>query len=202
MESPFNPSDQHGNIDFKIVALLERLAVVIRSMLQQLATEHGLSPIQVESLVFLLHHAPEFRRTGLLSQEFLVSQPTMSDALAVLEEKGLIDRTPDPSDARAKQLKLSAKGQRVAKLLERWAGPLMDGLAEVSDGDKRVTLNTLMQLTVNLSRHGHIPVNRMCLTCRFFKPAAKSAVDHYCNLLEVPLPPTSLRIDCPEHESG
>lgn len=198
MPSPFNLEDQHGSTDRKLVALLERLATAIRGSLQAVATAHDLSPIQVETLIYLRHHRPG-GRTGLLADEFLVKQPTMSDALATLENKKLVIRERSPHDARVKLLRLTPAGTRLAEKLERWAEPYLAALAEGDEADRQQMLVLLMQLAMSLSRSGVIPVDRMCFTCRFFKPG-KRAGDHHCRLLDIPLTPKNIRVDCPEHE--
>ncbi len=53
MGSVFDPSSQHGDVDAKIVAALERLGQVFRVLLREKAQEHKLSPIQARFLVYL-----------------------------------------------------------------------------------------------------------------------------------------------------
>jgi hypothetical protein len=62
--SVFEPSSQHGDVDKKIVASLERLSQVFRILLRGEAQERGLSPIQAQFLVHLLHHGATLRRVS------------------------------------------------------------------------------------------------------------------------------------------
>ncbi|WP_207890350.1 MarR family winged helix-turn-helix transcriptional regulator [Rubrobacter taiwanensis] len=90
--SVFDPAAQHGGVDAKIVAALERLGQVFLTLLRERAAEAGLSPIQAR---FLLYHAVELRRVGQLAREFGLTPATVSDAVDALEDKGLLSRDPD-----------------------------------------------------------------------------------------------------------
>lgn len=52
MDSVFNPASQHGDVDAKIVAALERLGQAFRILLREKAREHNLSPIGAPFLVY------------------------------------------------------------------------------------------------------------------------------------------------------
>ena len=56
MSSVFDPSAQHGDVESKVVAALERLGEVFRLLLREKAQEHDLSLIPARLLVYLLHH--------------------------------------------------------------------------------------------------------------------------------------------------
>ncbi len=70
MDSVFNPEEQHLRVDSKVVAALERLNQAFRVLLWEQAQKHGLSPIQIQILVFLLHHDTSLGRVGNLAREF------------------------------------------------------------------------------------------------------------------------------------
>ncbi len=86
MGSVFEPSSQHGDVDSKIVASLERLSQVFRLLLRKEAQKRGLSPIQAQFLVYLLFHDLDLRRVGRLAEEFGLTRATVSDAVGSLEE--------------------------------------------------------------------------------------------------------------------
>lgn len=202
MGSVFEPASQHGDPDAKIVASLERLSRVFRLLLQDAAQKRGLSPIQANILVHLLHHDAEQRRVGRLAREFGVSAATVSDAVATLEEKGLLGREPWPEDGRVATLGLTAAGERTAEVLSDWAEEVRAHLGGIRPEEKEVVMRSLMDLIASLQGAGVIGLSRMCVTCRFFRPGAhpESASPHHCALLDAPLAGTDLRVDCPEHE--
>ena len=202
MSSVFDPSAQHGDVDSKVVAALERLGEVIRLLLREKAQEHNLSLIQARFLVYLLYHGVELRRVSQLAREFGLTQATVSDAVDSLEAKGLIGREPWPEDRRVVTLRLTPEGELLATELSAWADPLREHLRESSPEESEVVMRYLMRLIGSLQRSGVITVARMCVTCRFFQRDAHpgAASRHHCGLLDVPLAGSDLRIDCPEYE--
>ena len=203
MSSVFDPSAQHGDVDSKVIAALERLGEVFRLLLREEAQEHNLSPIQARFLVYLLHHGVELRRVSQLAREFGLTQATVSDAVGSLEAKGFICREPWPEDRRVVTLRLTPEGELLAAELSAWADPVREHLRYSSPEESEVVMRFLMRLIGSLQRSGVITVARMCVTCRFFQPdihPADADSPHHCGLLDVPLAGSDLRIDCPEHE--
>jgi DNA-binding MarR family transcriptional regulator len=195
------PSSQHGDVDGKIVASLERLSQVFRVLLREEAQRRDLSPIQAQFLVHLLFHDVELRRVGRLAEEFNLTRATVSDAVGSLEKKGLIHRDAWPEDKRVVTLRLTPAGEKLATELSTWANIVKEHL-DSSPGEKEIVMRFLMRLIASLQRSGVITVARMCVTCRFFRqdlhPGSESP--HHCALLDVPLAGSDLRADCPEHE--
>lgn len=202
MDSVFEPSCQHKDVESKIVVSLERLSQVFRVLLREEAQEHGLSPIQARFLVHLLFHDVEFRRVGRLAEEFNLTRATVSDAVGSLEGKGLIYREPWPEDGRVVTLRLTPVGEKVAAELSTWANTVKEHLTVSSPEEKEILMRFLMRLIASLQRSGVITVSRMCVTCRFFRQGEHPGSDspHHCALLDAPLANHDLRIDCPEHE--
>jgi DNA-binding MarR family transcriptional regulator len=200
--SIFEPSSQHGDVDMKIVASLERLSQVFRVLLRREAQGHGLSPIQALFLVHLLHHGPALRRVSQLAREFDLTRATVSDAVGSLEEKGLIRREPWPHDKRVTRLRLTPTGENTAQDLATWANVIEEHLKDRSAEEKEVVMRFLMGLIGSLQKSGLITVARMCVTCRFFRTDAHPGENssHHCALLDVPLSGSELRTDCPEHK--
>ncbi|HEX2728622.1 MAG TPA: MarR family winged helix-turn-helix transcriptional regulator [Rubrobacteraceae bacterium] len=202
MGSVFDPSSQHEDVDNKIVASLERLSQVFGVLLRERARERNLSPIQARFLVYLLYHDVELRRVSRLAREFDLTQATVSDAVASLETKGLIERDLWPEDRRVVTLRLTPAGEASATELSDWANPVKEHLERFPPGEREVVMRFLIGLIGSLQESGIITVARMCVTCRFFRrdahPGATSP--HHCGLLDVPLADSDLRVDCPEHE--
>jgi DNA-binding MarR family transcriptional regulator len=202
MDSIFEPSSQHGDVDKKVVAALERLSQAFRVLLQEEAQRQRLSLIQARFLVHLLHHGDELGRVGRLAEEFGLSRATVSDAVGTLEAKCLVRREPWPRDGRVATLRLTPEGEEVAAGISGWANVVEEQLESFAPEEKELVVRFLMRLISALQGAGVITVARMCMSCRFFRPDAhpRSASPHYCALLDVPLSGADLRIDCPEHE--
>lgn len=97
-ESVFDLGQQNSSVDAKIVAGLERLGEVFRTRLWQQSRETGLSPIQIQVLLFLAFHDSVKCKIGYLAAEFNLTKPTISDAVKVLAQKELVTRVVDPTD--------------------------------------------------------------------------------------------------------
>lgn len=182
----------------RVAAALERLANAQRRLGQDLATQHGLSPLQVQVLGLLHAGAPPAPRGSALSRELGVSQPTVSDAVATLRAKGLVDRVPDPLDRRASLLVLTDAGRDVAVRLESAGDLLSAAVAGLPEGQQEEALLALLRLIGALADAGIVGIARTCLTCRFREP--REGADH-CALLGLPLPVSALRVNCPEHQA-
>ncbi len=202
MGGAFDPSSQHGDVDKKLVAALERLSQAFRVLLQEEAQGRGLSPIQARFLVHLLHHGDELGRVGRLAEEFGLSRATVSDAVRTLEAKGLVRRESWPRDGRVATLRLTPAGEEGAARLSGWADVVEEQLGSFAPEEKEAAMRFLMRLISALQGAGVITVARMCVACRFFRPDAHpgSASPHHCALLDLQLSGADLRTDCPEHE--
>jgi DNA-binding MarR family transcriptional regulator len=94
-QSVFNLDVQNTNVEFRIVAALERLSEAFRVLLWNEAKILNISPIQIQILVFLKFHALEKCKVSYLAQEFNMTKATISDAVKVMLQKGLIDNAPN-----------------------------------------------------------------------------------------------------------
>jgi DNA-binding MarR family transcriptional regulator len=182
LDSVFDLTSQHGDVDSKVVAALERLGQVFRILLRERAQEYGLSPIGAQFLVYLLYHDVELRRVSQLAREFRLTQATVSDAVASLEAKGLVRREHWPEDGRMMTLRLSTEGELMAAELSTWADTVKEHLDLYSSEEKVVVLRFLMRLIGSLQESGVISVARMCVTCRFFQRHAHQGTGspHHC----------------------
>jgi DNA-binding MarR family transcriptional regulator len=190
------------DLDTKLVAALERIGQALRVELRELAAEEGLTPTQAQILLRLGAESPPRRRVGALAQALDVRQPTISDAVAALERKGLVERGRDRADARAASLRLTARGRAVGDRLAAWDERSRAELLRLPRKAREESLGLLLDLIAGLQRAGVVGVARTCPTCRFFRFGAHPhpVRPHHCALLDVPLGAGDLRLDCPEHE--
>ena len=195
--SVFDLHVQNQSVDAKIVAGLERIAETFRVLLWQQSRDTGLSPIQLQLLIFLSFHQSDKRKISYLAQEFNLTKPTISDAVRVMEQKGLVERIPDPADSRSHSLRLTENGQQLAAQTAGFAQVLQQLVSQFDDSRKTILYNSLTELIYQLHRQGLISVQRMCKTCIHYDYNGQI---HYCNLLKLPLEADSLRLDCPEHQ--
>jgi DNA-binding MarR family transcriptional regulator len=204
------PDDDSGlppgsrDLDTKLVAALERVGQALRVELREPAMDEGLSPTQAQILLRLASERPPGQRVGALAAALDVRQPTISDAVAALERKGLLERRPDAGDARAAKLALTAHGRAVADRLSGWDERARAELRRLPRQARQALLTLLLDLIAGLQAAGVVGVARTCPTCRFFRFQVRPGMarPHRCALLDMPLGPGDLRLDCPEHEQS
>lgn len=97
------PSDL-GPVLFRLISATHRLS---RSATTRIA--HGFSASHYRTLGLLRDtHA---MRIGQLAEQNHISQPGMTKIVAVLEEKGLVERVLDPADSRAWLIEITEAGR-------------------------------------------------------------------------------------------
>lgn len=199
-KSVFDPKFQIEDIDSKIVVALERISEAFRVGLWSESKQNGLSPIQIQLLLFIHFHKAQLCKVSYLAQEFNMTKATISDAVRVLEKKELLKRIPSVEDKRSHSLQITSKGKAIAKKAAGFANMIQQPLQNMEATQKEALLGSLFDLIHNLQKNEVITVQRMCTTCRFFN-ASKEGEPAYCQFLKVNLPTEALRVDCPEHEA-
>ncbi len=184
-----------SDVSRKVLAAVERLGRALRAARQQTATRHDLSLLGVIVLETLSDD--QARRIGDLAAELDVSQPTVSDAVATLVRRGLVQRHRDPADLRSTLVALTETGTIVAANIAAELRPAFAAEAG-SESDRATTLRVLLGEIARLQAAGIITINRSCLSCRHFQPPGYSAAR--CLLLDTALADHDLRVDCHEHQ--
>lgn len=197
-KSDFDLSYQNQNTESKIVASLERISQAFRVLLWQESKEHSLSPIQVQVLVFLLHHSDEKRKVSYLADEFNMTKATISDTVRTLEQKELIAKEYQSDDTRSYIIHLTEKGKDIAQKTSLFTQEIRTPIDKMEADDKENLLYNLMEIIRYLNKSGVITIQRMCMTCSFYRTSDNGT--HFCSLLNQELGISDLRIDCPEHE--
>lgn len=196
-KSIFNPDQQQNDVSSKIVAGLERISEVFKVLLWEKAKTVGLSPIQIQLLIFIAFHKQELCNVSHLAKEFNVTKPTISDAIKVLGKKGMIVKDFSSSDSRSYSIHLSTLGKKILSETNDFADPLKTQLDSFGPADLESVFKTLSELIYKLNRSGILTVQRTCYGCKFHE---KNESADYCNLLEKELLNRDIRLDCPEFE--
>ncbi len=172
------------DIDFKIVAALDKLSQVQRILLWEVAKNENLSPIQIQFIQFIQQFPPEMCRVSVLARDFDLTKATVSDAITTLETKGLIDKSKEENDRRTTLISLTTQGKRIAKRLSGWQDALYRHISQFQDAEKEKMSGMLMDLIKGLFEDGVIRVARMCLACSNFRLDAFAGTDkpHLCGL--------------------
>jgi DNA-binding MarR family transcriptional regulator len=195
--SIFNPDFQQQDLSSKIVASLERVSEVFKVLLWEKAKLVGLSPIQIQILLFIAYHKTELCNVSHLAKEFNVTKPTISDAIKVLDKKQMIIKDYSSADSRSYSILLSQLGTEIVSQTNDFANPLKSLINNFEQTDLDGVFKTLSELIYKLNSTGILSVQRTCFGCKFH---TKHGATDYCNLLEKNLLKSDIRLDCPEYE--
>ena len=197
METPKNPL----SINYRIREGLARMAMIARLDEWNRAKASGVNPTQLAILTLL-----EGRGSGMgvkdVAAHLGVSQPTATDSILALEKKGLVVKRADAADKRAVSVALTEDG--LAALAHEGGDLGEQAVGSLEDREQEELLLALVKMIRHLQEQNAIPVQRMCVTCRFFGPFAHPDEDrpHHCHLVNAAFGQRDLRVDCREHEQA
>ncbi|MEA3535923.1 MarR family winged helix-turn-helix transcriptional regulator [Rhizobium sp. CC-YZS058] len=165
------------------------------------AKASGVNPTQLAILTLL-----EGRGSGMgvkdVAAHLGVSQPTATDSILALEKKGLVVKRADAADKRAVSVALTEDG--LAALAHEGGDLGEQAVGSLEDREQEELLLALVKMIRHLQEQNAIPVQRMCVTCRYFGPFAHPDEDrpHHCHLVNAAFGQRDLRVDCREHEQA
>lgn len=178
---------------------LAKIGLALRHHAWEERARTGLTPTQAQIVALLEARGPA--PVGAIAELLAVSQPTVSDAIRALEEKGLVSRSPG-SDRRVRLIGLTDAGAVAAAAASEWPDALLEAVDDLDPEDRAAFLRGLSSMIRSLQRRGRIPVQRMCVTCRYFRPHvhAERERPHHCAFVDAPFGDAELRLDCADHE--
>ncbi|MCU0437390.1 MAG: MarR family transcriptional regulator [Raineya sp.] len=197
-KSVFLPETQEKELESKIIVALERISEAFRVLLWNESKEFGLSPIQIQILIFINFHAEKLCKVSYLAEEFSLTKATISDSIKVLLQKNLIEKIVDEQDTRSYSIRLTQEGKTTSQKLSLFANTLKKPLNTLSEAHKKDLWNSLVVMIQSLQQANIISLQRMCLNCQNYQEEDNK---HFCKLLGQELTQEALRIDCPEHQA-
>ncbi len=197
MSSIFNPRDQVSDVSNKIVTGLERISEAYKVLLWEKAKLLNLSPIQIQILIFIAHHNSELCKVSYLAREFNITKPTVSDAIKILIKKELVEKDTSPTDSRSYSILLTKNGKKILSQIDSFADPIRTQLNKMPAEELNQIFFTISKLVFQLNQAEILTIQRTCFSCQFYD---KSEGNSYCNLLNMPLAKSDIRLDCLEYE--
>lgn len=185
----------------QVIHGLAKIGMALRSQAWRQGEKTDLTPTQAEILA-ILNSRPIGMRLSEVATALAVSAPTASDAVATLVGKRLMRKTRSSNDGRALVLRLTQAGRRKAEQASHWPDFLLNAVDELNPAEQAVFHRALIKMIRTLQRRGDIPVARMCVTCRYFKPYAHPDANapHHCGYVDASFGEAQLRIDCADHQ--
>lgn len=185
---------------------LHKIGLAIRSQAWQKAGQRGLTPTQAQILIILETREAQGAKTIIsdAAAALALTVATTSDAAAALTAKRLIAKQRGAQDARAVFLRLTSRGKRAARRAALWSDFLLEAAQTLSPEEQGVFLRALVKMIRGLQERGQIPVSRMCVTCRYFRPHVHQDPEkpHHCDFVDAPFGDRHLRLECPDYEAA
>ena len=191
-----------GAVSQRLAAGLARIGVALRGQAWTHGASRGLTPTQAQVLALVRARGPI--RLTVVADELAVTPATASAAVAALARKGLVEKRPAPDDGRAIAIHLTPAGRREAQASAEWPDALLEALEEMSPGEQAVLLRLVGTIIRGLQERGAIPIQRMCVGCRYFRPNVHDdpGAPHHCDYVDAPFGDLDLRLDCRDFESA
>lgn len=190
-------------LDRRVTTGLAKIGIALKQQAWVEAGGRGLNPTQGQVLA-LLRANPAGLRLGVLADQLGVTAATTSDSVAALQRKGLVTKEPTAGDGRGVVVLLTPTGIREAAAAAAWPDFLLEAVDELSAEEQATFLRALVAMIRSLQEKGRIPVARMCVSCRFFRPFMHddSSRPHHCAFVDAPFGDGELRLDCPDHRAA
>lgn len=186
-------------ISRRVTAGLAKIGMVLRSRAWKGAGSAGVTPTQANA-ISLLREAPDGMKLSAVAKMLGVSAPTASDAMNALVAKGLVVKQAG-ADKRSISLVLSPEGEAAADQTREWPGFLADAVETLEPGEQAAFLRSLVKVIRSLQVTGAVPLQRMCVSCRYFRPYAHDDElnPHHCAYVDAAFGDRHLRLNCAEH---
>lgn len=183
----------------QITTAIQRLAAFWRASQWQVTKGKGLNPTQSDVLAKV---AARPERAANLAEQLGITPSSLSDTISALEDKGLVERKLDPEDGRARQILATTKGQKLAARLPDAPEPLQAAIACLSESEQGALLRSLTLIIRYLQRAHAVPVQRMCVSCRHFRPHVYDdpTRPHHCAFVDAAFGDAGLQMDCKDHQ--
>lgn len=209
MKRPTSKPPQAGTFDAdlpigtRLMVGLAKIGMAMKGQAWSSAHGEGMTPTQAQILTVLHGRRQDGARLSAIAEELGVSAPTASDAGASLIAKKLVVRGRDEKDARAARFRLSQSGARVAARVGVWPDILRQAVGTLDPGEQATFLRALVKMIRTLQEAGEIPMQRMCVGCRYFQPNAHpedAERPHHCAFVDAPFGNREIRLDCADQE--
>ena len=190
-------------IDRRVTIGLVKIGIALKQQAWAEAGGRGLTPTQGQVLA-LLRANPDGLRLRALAEHLGVTAATASDSVTALHRKGLVTKEATTGDGRGVVVLLTPTGIGEAAAAATWPDFLLEAVGELSAAEQATFLRGLVAIIRALQEKGRIPIARMCVSCRFFRPFQHDdpARPHHCAFVDAPFGDGELRLDCPDFQTA
>jgi DNA-binding MarR family transcriptional regulator len=190
-------------LDRRVTIGLAKIGIALKQQAWAEAGDRGMTPTQGQVLA-LLRANPDGLRLRALAEQLGVTPATASDSVTALHRKGLVTKEATTGDGRGVVVLLTSTGIGEAAAAATWPDFLLEAVGELSAAEQATFLRALVTMIRTLQEKGRIPVARMCVSCRFFRPFRHENPErpHHCAFVDAPFGDGELRLDCPDFQTA
>lgn len=183
----FGTLEPMADIPARIHLAVSQMTSMFRSELRGAATSHELKLVQLEALIYF-GRANRYSDTPAALGEYLgLTKGTVSQSVAALERRGLIEKTTDSRDRRRQHCALTKAGAAILKDVLP--------LTYLPSGEKDAS--ALEGVVRQLQEANGYRSFGVCRTCRLHEVKGNKAV---CGLTKESLNRQDAKLICREHE--
>lgn len=196
----FDPQYRKDKRSARIGMALFRMSQAIKKMTQEESGAMGLSPVQIQALLFSFYTRSDVATVGNFADSIGTTHVTAVKIVNGLVKKGLMIKTQKPEDRRVTLLSLTSTGRETVSKLEKWGHTLEETLQSIPDDVLANFELGLGSVISAMEKSGHLVVSEPCMGCIHFRSnAGDAAAPHYCNLIQKYLTHEASLKACPEH---
>lgn len=134
------------NIDHQLVRAIAQLTQICRALQIQDGKSSGLSPIQVQILLYLDQHSDTNHTLSDLVREFHTTKASLSESVQNLLVKKLIFKRTGKPDRRRHIISLTSKGKKLAHKARENTGIMLAAVKGLNTNNKQVFLDCLLKV--------------------------------------------------------
>lgn len=199
----FDPQHRKDNRSARIGMALFRMSQAIKKVTQAESDTLGLSPVQIQALLFAAHTRSDVATVGNFANTIGTTHVTAVKILNGLVRRGLINKSQKAEDRRVTLLSLTSMGREVVNKLDNWGHLLEEALQPISEELLTHFETGLGSIISTLQKKGYLVVSEPCIGCIHYLPnAGDKAAPHYCKLIQKYLTHEATLQECPEHTSS
>ncbi|HOJ30115.1 MAG TPA: MarR family winged helix-turn-helix transcriptional regulator [Spirochaetota bacterium] len=158
------------NLDENLIAILDKLTDIKRSMLWKISEHYNLTPLQIQILQYINGCSATRNITPSdIVKNLYISKATASVALKTLQQKAMIRKNVDKHDSRSYYLTLTKKAENILTQIEQSKRDVIQFLENMSSNDKKAAFTVLTQLVTAMQNNGIIDYVALCINCEFCK---------------------------------
>lgn len=197
----FDPHHRRTSPSARVSMALFRLSQAIKKMTQLESTPHGLSPVQVQTMLFIRHTRWDMSTVGNLAAALGTTHATAVGIVNGLLSKKYVNKKQKPDDRRVTLLQLTPEGAEVMETIGEWGDSLESALTDIPEERLSSFEIVLGSILHTLEKRGHLAIAEPCLGCLHFRPEAGDDPErpHFCNAIQRYLSEAESQKESPEH---